>query len=193
MTERQKYYCSFYSITISEMLKLYISLGVKRPCGDVRVGFRPYSPTLRSKKIGRIFKQSRLWGSDTWKTGDSTTVFPPKITEIIKMQKYKCSENNLEWFILQRRHFSFIPPHHCMFVSPLMWRTFSVVMLLEISEYYFICVPVSLTFSWWWWWWWWCCNQPPELSGALHHRLLTSSIHHHTARSLALSRTELTW
>lgn len=37
-----------------------------------------HTPTLRSKKIGRLFSQSRLWGSDTWKTGDSTTVFPKK-------------------------------------------------------------------------------------------------------------------
>lgn len=103
------------------------------------------------------------------------------ITKISKMQKYKCSENNSEWFTLQFHHFSVIPPHHCMFVSSLMWSTFSVVMLLEISEYYFICVPVSLTLSWWWCW---CCNQPPELSEALHIRLLTTSIHRLSARSL---------
>lgn len=151
------------------MLKLYISLGVKRRCGDVQVGFTPYSPTLRSKKR----KNERM-----------------NITKISKMQKYKCSENNAEWFTLQFHHFSVIPPHHCMFVSSLMWRTFSVVMLLEISEYYFICVPVSLTLSWWWCW---CCNQPPELSEALHIRLLTTSIHRLSARSLAHSRTKLTW
>lgn len=104
------------------------------------------------------------------------------ITKISKMQKYKCSENNSEWFILQFHHFSVIPPHHCMFVSSVMWSTFSVVMLLEISEYYFICVPVSLTLSWWWCW---CCNQPPELSEALPIRLLTSSVHRLSARSLA--------
>lgn len=122
-----------------------------------------------------------MFGLKNWRFNDC---FPQKITEISKMQKYKCSENNSEWFILQFHHFSVIPPHHCMFVSSLMWSTFSVVMLLEISEYYFICVPVSLTLSWWWWW----CNQPPELSEALHIRLLTTSIHRLSARSLARSQ-----